>query len=298
MSRFVAALLSLGLLAGCAGTPRHADAPGSLRILLTNDDGYDSPGIVAVRRALEGAGHRVTLVAPLANRSGSSSSSTTAGTLDLVEQAPATWSVSGTPADAVRVGLDVVWQGPPPDLVVSGANFGQNIGPATLQSGTVGAALTAMVRGYPAIAISVGIDPAELRSEPRFASTLAAFDDAAAFLARVVSRLNEASSGGRRLLPEHTVLNINYPAREAGAISGVAWARIGRGAEFDFGYERTGPEQVRVVFGGGGARETVEHADTEAFAAGKITLTLLDGDLIAPEALTKRVHAPLVDIAP
>ena len=298
MPRFFAVLLAFGLLAGCAGTPRDEATPGRLRILLTNDDGYASPGIVAVRRALEQAGHRVTLVAPLSNRSGSSSSSTTSGTLELVEQAPGTWSVSGTPADAVRVGLDVVWQGPPPDLVVSGANFGQNIGPATLQSGTVGAALTAMTRGLPAIAISVGINPAELRSEPRFASTLAAFDDAGAFVARVVGRLDAARSGDHALLPVHTVLNINYPAREASAITGVAWTRIGRGSEFDFGYERSGPKEVRIVFGGGASTETVEHADTEAFAAGKITLTLLDGDLIAPEGLTKRVRAPLEGVAP
>ena len=102
MRSLIAVFWVLFTLAGCAG-PRHdAPAPGALRILLTNDDGYDSPGIVAMRDALAGAGHSVTVVAPQENRSGSSSSSTTAGTLDLVEQRPGVWSVSGTPADAVR----------------------------------------------------------------------------------------------------------------------------------------------------------------------------------------------------
>jgi 5'-nucleotidase len=298
MRSLVAGFLVLFTLAGCVG-PRHdAPAAGALRILLTNDDGYDSPGIVAMRDALVGAGHRVTVVAPLENRSGSSSSSTTAGTLELVEQRPGVWSVSGTPADAVRVGLDVVWVGPGPDLIVSGANFGQNIGPSTLQSGTVGAALTAMGRGYPAIAISVGINPSEMRSEPRFASTLAAFDDAGRFLARVVGALSASRGANGGLLPEHTVLNINYPAREASEITGVAWARIGRGSHFDFGYERAGSDRVRIVFGGGASRETIEEADTTLFDAGNVTLTLLDGDLIAPPNETQRVREPLHGVNP
>jgi 5'-nucleotidase len=285
---------------GCV-TSRETDRttlPG-LRILLTNDDGYLSPGIRAVRAALEGAGHDVTLVAPLENRSGSSSSLTTAGTLGLREQGPRTWSVGGTPADAVRVGLGVVMKGAEPDLVVSGANFGQNIGPATLVSGTVGAALTAMQLGYPSIAISVGIDRSEMRADPRFASTLAAFDDAASFVARTILELQAAPARGGSLLPEHTVLNINYPAREAADVAGVVWANIGRGSHLDFGFERAGADTVRIAFQGGGSiPETIEDADTTFFDDGYVTLTLLDGDMIAPAALINDVDLRLGDVAP
>jgi 5'/3'-nucleotidase SurE len=273
---------------GCITASRVEDsAPGKLRILLTNDDGYLSPGIREVRAALERAGHDVTLVAPLDNRSGSSSSSTTAGTLELREQGPRTWSVGGTPADAVRVGL-----------VVSGANFGQNIGPSTLHSGTVGAALTAMQLGYPAIAISVGIDPSELRSEPRFASTIAAFDDAAAFVARTIEQLQANAGEDGSLLPEHSLLNINYPAREAASVTGVVWANIGRGSSFGFGFEHAGADTVRIAFRESGSAETIEHADTTLFGAGNITLTLLDGDLRAPSELSDEVDMRLGEIAP
>ena len=284
---------------GCITASRVEDsAPGKLRILLTNDDGYLSPGIREVRAALERAGHDVTLVAPLDNRSGSSSSSTTAGTLELREQGPRTWSVGGTPADAVRVGLDLVLEGVSPDLVVSGANFGQNIGPSTLHSGTVGAALTAMQLGYPAIAISVGIDPSELRSEPRFASTIAAFDDAAAFVARTIEQLQANAGEDGSLLPEHSLLNINYPAREAASVTGVVWANIGRGSSFGFGFEHAGADTVRIAFRESGSAETIEHADTTLFDAGNITLTLLDGDLRAPSELSDEVDMRLGEIAP
>jgi len=297
-TRILLCLILTGTM-GCITSSQHEDgSPEKLRILLTNDDGYRSPGIREMRAALEKAGHDVTLVAPLDNRSGSSSSSTTGGTLELREQGPRTWSVGGTPADAARVGLRVVLEGKSPDLVVSGANFGQNIGPATLHSGTVGAALTAMQLGYPAIAISVGIDPSGLRGEPRFASTLAAFDDAAAFVVQTIARLQAGSGASGRLLPDHSLLNINYPAREADAVAGVVWANIGRSAAFEAGFERIDSDTVRLAFESGDVDETVDQADTTLFDAGYITLTLLDGDLSAPADLSDDVGRQLGDITP
>jgi len=304
-SRQIAAALGVALLsaivcAGCATTTEGVASAPALRILLCNDDGYLSPGIRAVRAALEHAGHDVVLVAPLENRSGASSSSSTSGSLALREEGPNTWSVGGTPADAVRVGLSVVLREAPPDLVVSGANFGQNIGPSTLQSGTVGAALTAMSLGYPAIAISVGIDPSEMRSTPRFESTIAAFDDAASFVVRTIRELQatRAADGSDSLLPDYTVLNINYPAREAAQVAGVAWANIGRAAHFGVGFEREGSDSVRVVFQSAEGEESVRNADTTLFDAGYVTLTLLDGDLIAPSEVGRDVDLRLGDIAP
>lgn len=286
---------SFALLGGCATARSTEVTPRPLRILVTNDDGYRSPGLRAVRAALEEAGHEVVVVAPLENRSGSSSSVTTAGALELREQAPGTWSVGGTPADAVRVALGVVLADRPPDLVVSGANFGQNIGPSTLVSGTVGAALTARTLGVPALAISVGIDPREAREDPRFASTLAAFDDAGEFVARTVASLQATSGGGLGLLPAHTVLNINHPAREADEIEGAVWTRIGRAQHFDSGFEREG-DMVRVRIMPSADEESVEDADTTWFAAGYVTLTLLDGDVAAPAEQTREVGLRLGDL--
>ena len=103
---------------------------------------------------------------------------------------------------------------------------------------------------------------------------------------------------GEEAMKMKGVLNINYPAREANEITGVVWARIGRGSHFDFGYERAGPDRVRIVFAGGESRETIEGADTTLFDAGNVTLTLLDGDLIALPDETQRVREPLHGVNP
>jgi 5'-nucleotidase len=277
-----------------------ASAPrGALNILLTNDDGYQSPGIHAVRQALESAGHNVTLVAPLENRSGSGSSTTTAGELELREQGPRTWSVGGTPADAVRVGLEVVLGGVAPDLVISGANFGQNVGPSTLTSGTVGAALTAMQAGIPAIAISVEIKPREVRTEPRFKSTIAAFPDASKLVARIVAELDASRADDGALLPMYTALNVNYPAVPSSELGGVVWAEIGRGHDFHFGYERRkGQDNLDVVFRAAERSEPVANADTTLIADGYATITVVDGDIRATDEATERMQERLFEVAP
>ena len=95
--RFIAAFLLLVLAELTYSEP--------LRILLTNDDGFDSPGIQAVHDSLVAAGHEVILVAPLGNQSSSGMRVITHGKLDYQEHAPGVWPVDGSPADAVLVAL-------------------------------------------------------------------------------------------------------------------------------------------------------------------------------------------------
>ncbi|MEQ8661292.1 MAG: 5'/3'-nucleotidase SurE, partial [Gammaproteobacteria bacterium] len=206
----------------------------ALAILLTNDDGWDSAGIAAVAAALRADGHAVTVVAPLAQQSGSGMK-ITFGELALVEQRPGVWSLDGSPADAVGAGLAHVLAGNAPDLVVSGANLGQNLGNNVMLSGTVGAAMMAVLQGVPAIAVSVGLDLAEAGAEPRFASTLAAFPGAAAFTARLVGAL-AARPAGTPLLPPRTVLNVNYPAAPGGGPESVVWAPVSHHGGFAMTY--------------------------------------------------------------
>lgn len=137
---------------------KDAKADGVLQVLVTNDDGYASEGIDAVVEALRAEPDtHVTVVAPFDNQSGQGDK-TTPGS--LVRHAVKTRSgydavaVEGHPADTVVVALDVL--GLHPDLVVSGTNAGQNIGPFTEISGTVGAAKQAVRRGIPAFASSTG----------------------------------------------------------------------------------------------------------------------------------------------
>ncbi|MGR8920943.1 MAG: 5'/3'-nucleotidase SurE, partial [Gammaproteobacteria bacterium] len=226
-------LLTVCLLLFAAGAAADATAR-SLSILLTNDDGWDSAGVKAVAAALEAAGHRVTVVAPLGQRSGSGMK-ITLGEFDVVEQRPGVWSVDASPADAVSWALrDLLGDAGRPDLVVSGANFGQNMGSNVFSSGTVGAAMVAVLEGIPAIAVSVGIRLDEFAAEPvRFPSTLAAFPQAAALTAKLVDALAAREAA---LLPPGTLLNVNVPALAPAAVKGVRWTRAGAYGGFVMSY--------------------------------------------------------------
>ncbi len=160
-------------LAACSSSPSSdttttgtaPSADSTLSIMVTNDDGVGAPGINAVVQGLRTLPHTtVTVVAPLTNQSGTGGKTTPASAGTLVTSASQTASgypataVHGYPADTViwavaRHGLSFR-----PDLVVSGINFGQNIGPLAAESGTVGAAREAVTLGVPALAASQGID--------------------------------------------------------------------------------------------------------------------------------------------
>jgi 5'/3'-nucleotidase SurE len=277
---------SLGLTvlaAFAAATPAHAQAvDGGLRILLTNDDGYEAAGITRMRDALLAAGHSVTVVAPLENRSGSSLSTTTSGLIDYYEQTPGVWAIDGTPADAVSLALVHVMRATPPDLVVSGANFGQNVGASVLGSGTVGAALTASRAGIPAIAVSVAMDAGGRESTPPYGSTTLAFGPAAAFVVDLIGRLRESDAEG--LLPARVVLNVNYPAVGAGEVAGVRFAPVASVRAFRQVYTvagATGPARVETIVAD--AERAEADSDYDLLARDFVTISVLDGSLDAPQ---------------
>ena len=259
--------------------PAAAPAPTPLRILLTNDDGWNAPGIQAMKTSLEAAGHTVTVVAPSRNRSGSSVAFTADffTQLDVVQQSTNVWSVSGTPADAVLVGLRVVMKDTPPDLVISGANMGQNVGRTANSSGTVGAALMATQLDKPAIAVSVGVDPAEYATG--FPSTMAAFPRAGTFTVNTIKELQKSATNGV-LLPSRQLLNINYPARAAANITGVAHTSMGGTLDVVPNYAAAGPGKYTII---PELRNDTDKPDSDVtkFRAGNITITPLDGDWTA-----------------
>ncbi|NMO89612.1 5'/3'-nucleotidase SurE [Actinomycetospora sp. TBRC 11914] len=186
-------------------TPPRPAPPPRLRILLTDDDGYDAGGIRAVRAALTRAGHDVVEVAPEDNRSGAGAD--TSGEQDLRDtDDPGVRTVSGTPADAVLAGLAAMRaDGGGPDLVVSGTNLGRNTGSGITESGTVGAAVTAAHAGVPAVAVSTD----RAHDEDDCAST-----------AQFVARLVGALATTRPPFAAGLVLNVNHPA---GRSSGLEW---------------------------------------------------------------------------
>ena len=210
----------------------------SLRILVTNDDGFDSAGITALRQALIDAGHDVTVVAPATQQSGKGGSLNTGvfdftvggGTMQLINHGDGVWSLAGTPSDSVKAGLDIVMAGNPPDLVVSGLNEGQNIGkPGTNGSGTIGAALRGAFSGVPAIAASMEILFPEAGDD--FPSTQISYAPAAEFVARAIAAL--VDKNGADVLPKHVrLLNINFPVPYAD-IEGVKLTALAEGSDLE-----------------------------------------------------------------
>lgn len=275
----IAGLLIVAGLTGAGSPPSQARQ--SLEILLTNDDGFDAPGVQAMRRALTAAGHRVTVVAPAERQSGTSGRVTLPSArtpLTIESRDAAGWAVGGSPADAVLVAFQHILADRWPDLVVSGANLGQNVGLDTNSSGTIGAAIRA-ASFVPAIAVSVEIRLGEADMTPvRFPSTVSAFDPAAAFVVRLIDTLQQNAAVDGRLLPERTVLNVNHPARPAREIRGVRFASVGSTSTYPLAYRETDdPGRLEVVLDAQTApSEPAGDSDAALLAEGYITLSLLD----------------------
>ncbi|UGY92171.1 5'/3'-nucleotidase SurE [Streptomyces gobiensis] len=207
-------VLSLAALVLCtptlAGTAPAAASPQAapaspLRILLTNDDGYDAPGIQTMFRHLTAAGHNVTIVAPLTDQSGTGTKITNAPTMTVKHPEPHIWAVDGTPGDSVAFGFSAVFTDQAPDLVISGANFGLNVAGLATHSGTVGGAVAALEYGVPTIAVSTGP-----LSAPELEPTLAAMKPTSDYTVKLIDRLRSRAKSGP-LLPEGTGLNVNHP---------------------------------------------------------------------------------------
>jgi 5'-nucleotidase len=136
-------------------------AAKTLHVLVTNDDGVSAPGIDALVQGLRGVqGVDVTVVAPATNQSGTGGK-TTGGPLTVTDAKTASGypakAVAGYPADTLIWAVQQRNISPRPDLVMSGINFGQNVGSATNLSGTFGAAKEAATLGIPAVAVSQGL---------------------------------------------------------------------------------------------------------------------------------------------
>lgn len=241
-------------------------AEQNLRILLTNDDGYQSPGLQTLRTALINAGHDVYVVAPATQQSGASASVTGRG-VEVTAYPDRVWAVHGRPADAVRVGLGNIMYNEPPDLVVSGANFGQNTGRDVNISGTVGAAVTAFHLGVPAIAVSVEIKLDEM--DRGFPSTVGAFKGAASLLVRLINNM--------KLQDMTAVLNVNYPARLPLDVRGVRWSSLSNHSIFANRYNINA--EGKYVPELQAPHRNARAQDAESLVDGFVTLTFLDGDI-------------------
>ncbi len=255
-----------------------------LHIMLTNDDGINAPGLRAIKKSLLAAGHRVSVVAPAEQQSGASASFHV-GEVSFTTPAVSEWAVESTPATAVYLGLLYFLKDDAPDLVVSGANFGQNVGNGVNMSGTVGASVMAFKLGYPVIAVSVAIVAQEYKDTPRFASTSAAFPDAAVYVADLIARMNS--------FPGDAFLNINYPALPQDEVKGTKFTTISKASSIT-GYSLVSPGRVGPIYNPEQPTDTT--IDAGALAAGYVSISLLDDSLAVSDQVRTSVTTMLQKI--
>lgn len=243
------------------------------RILLSNDDGIDSPLLAALKAGLSAIPDaEVVVVAPRDNQSGASQSSL--GEDMRVEQIHREgelfgYAVYGRPADAVRIGLNVLGADKPFDLVVSGINRGANVGDVSHLSGTVGAAMEGLYQGVAAIAVSQDVQGVDSEASARF-------------MVQVIAKLR--SEG----LPEGVMLSINIPS---GVIKGVHIKPMGDSylnvANYTLSEGDGATESLNSVY----ARQPLiqtsqdETTDTWSYQQGYISVTPLKFDWTAHEVI-------------
>ncbi len=237
----------------------------SAHILVTNDDGVQSPGLLALKQALEPVG-QVIVFAPDHNWSAAGHSKTMHKPLRVHQTTLAdgtiAYTTNGAPSDCV--GLAVLGIVPQRlDLVVSGINQGPNLGHDITYSGTVAAAMEAVVSGIPAIAVSL---------DARHWTDFAAVTNAVVHLARLI-----LAHG----LPANLLLNVNAPGIPSTAVQGIAVTRLGRRVYRDVLIERQDPKgQPYYWIGGEPPTGIVEDGtDFGAVANGYISVTPLSMDM-------------------
>src|ERR687894_1172205 len=197
----------------------------ALRIVLTNDDGIDAPGLLAARQALEKVADVLT-VAPDQNRSGVGRSISFGRPLHVEEREMADggmgYACSGTPVDCVRL-VALGLMDFEPDLVVAGINHGENLGDDITYSGTVAGAMEGIVIGVPGIAVSLSIDRPwhETVEEDVPLESELHFGPAAQFTARLAKI---AFKG----LPKGRILNVNAPNMTREELKGARVTKLGR----------------------------------------------------------------------
>ena len=232
-----------------------------MRILVSNDDGYFSPGIALLAERLGKLGE-VTVVAPERDHSGASNSLTLDRPLVMRRAANGFRYVNGTPTDCVHLALTGLVD-PAPDLVVSGINFGANMGDDTIYSGTVAAASEGFLFGIPAIAVSLASKAGRH------------FETAAAVALELVERF------ARRPFAEPVLLNVNVPDIALEQLGGIEATRLGRRHKAEPVVQLTTPRGENAYWVGpaGEAEDAGPGTDFHAVASGRASVTPLQLDL-------------------
>jgi 5'-nucleotidase len=237
-----------------------------MRILLSNDDGCQAPGLTCLADCLRPHAD-ITVVAPDRNRSGASNSLTLMNPVRAQRQGDVT-CVDGTPTDCVHLALTGL-MAELPDMVVSGINAGANLGDDVLYSGTVAAAMEGRHLGFPAIAVSC------VSFSPRHYETAA----------RVTLHLIEHLR--RSPLPGKAILNVNVPDRPYAELSGFLVTRLGNRHRAEKAVPAKDPRGRTIYWIGnaGAEQDCGPGTDFHAISQGAVSITPIDTDLTHHGAL-------------
>ena len=259
------------------GAAQLFDHSFGMRILITNDDGVDAPGLAVLERIAATLSDDLWVVAPHEEQSGTGHSLTLTQPIRLRRHGDRRWSVTGTPTDAVMMALAHLMKDHRPDLIVSGINRGANLAEDATYSGTVSAAMEGALAGVPSIAFSQAYARQGMGAKVPFAA-------AEAWAERVLVALANTD------LAAGTLVNVNFPALEPGDVRGI---RVCRQGFRDYGrlhvVERTDPRGFPYYwFGLASTVETPGHStDLEAIADGYVSVTPLHLDLTHDPSLDR-----------
>ena len=237
-------------------------------LLLSNDDGYLSPGLRLLADGLRSETTRLAVIAPDRDCSGASHSLTLKRPLSITEHGDNIWSVDGTPSDCVHLAM-TGYLDTRPDLVISGINHGANMGEDVHYSGTVAAAFEGHNLGLPAIAVSVAAhNPTHLGSAVKIVTDL-------------YRHLRESP------LPKNLFLNINIPDLAYKDIKGIRATVLGARHPAGPLQQTQNPRNKTLYWiGSAGARaDSTDNTDFHAVEAGYISITPLQFDLTAHDQL-------------
>jgi len=235
------------------------------RILLTNADGIEAPGLAVLEEIARELGREIWVVAPERDQSGVSHAVSLHQPIRVSERGPQRYGITGTPGDCAVMGVCHLMAGAPPDLLLCGVNRGANLGMETVFSGTVGGAMTGMMLGIPSIALSQAwTDRLHVR-----------WPTARTLGPSVVRQLLAIGWG------EATCLSVNFPDLPVAEVGPLTLARQGVGLLQGMHVEtRTDPRDISYhwISFRRGPREQGPESDIEALDAGRIVVTPLRYD--------------------
>lgn len=235
------------------------------RVLITNDDGIHAPGIKALARAVKRIAREVWVVAPETEQSATAHSLTLRRPLRIRKSGPKRFAVDGTPTDCVLLAINEVMKDARPDIVLSGINRGANLGDDVTYSGTIAAAIEAVILGVPAVALSQHYED----GQPIRWGTA---EDCLPALMKKLANIE---------LPSNTLLNVNFPDVPADDVKGieVTWQGARKlGDQIQPGSDPKGDAYYWI-----GSMRTAEKfrkgSDLHAVYDGSISITPLATDL-------------------